>query len=184
MDKRGRGRPRDSRPGGRRYIPFITNSCGHGTNAFSAPVLTGINGQLCYPTLFAKNAERMGHGASLVLSHPFRKERGKDGARSFLCAIPPFPQRTRKGWGTEFPLCYPTLFAKNAERMGHGASFVLSHPFRKERGKDGARSFLCAIPPFPQRTRKGWGTELPLCYPTLSAKNAERMGHGVSLHYP
>jgi len=31
MDKRGRGRPRYSRPGGQRYIPAITESCGHGT---------------------------------------------------------------------------------------------------------------------------------------------------------
>ena len=31
MDKRGRGRPRYSRPGGRRYIPVITYSYGRGT---------------------------------------------------------------------------------------------------------------------------------------------------------
>ncbi len=31
MNKRGRGRPHYSRPGGQRYIPAITKSCGHGT---------------------------------------------------------------------------------------------------------------------------------------------------------
>jgi hypothetical protein len=32
MDKRGRGRPRYSRPGGRRYIHTITKSRDHGTS--------------------------------------------------------------------------------------------------------------------------------------------------------
>ena len=35
MRKRGRGRPRYSRPGGRRYIHVITKSSGHGTSARS-----------------------------------------------------------------------------------------------------------------------------------------------------
>jgi|GEM_PF-7123828 len=34
MDKRGRGRPHYSRSGDRRYIPVITESCGHVTRAY------------------------------------------------------------------------------------------------------------------------------------------------------
>ena len=36
MDKRGRGRPRYSRPGGRRYIHAITKTRGHGTSTFAS----------------------------------------------------------------------------------------------------------------------------------------------------
>jgi hypothetical protein len=32
LERRGRGRPRYSRPGGRRYTPMITTSNGHGTS--------------------------------------------------------------------------------------------------------------------------------------------------------
>src|SRR3984885_15704522 len=46
---------------------------------------------------------------SIVVSHPFRKEGGKNGAPAFISdrvirvghsCFPPFPQRTRKEWGT------------------------------------------------------------------------------------
>ena len=51
MDKRGRGRPRYSRPGGRRYIHAITKTRGHGTSEMSphladAPPLRG-NHSIC-----------------------------------------------------------------------------------------------------------------------------------------
>ena len=51
MDKRGRGRPRYSRPGGRRNIPDLTNSSGHDTSclltrARFAPTLEIMDVQL------------------------------------------------------------------------------------------------------------------------------------------
>jgi hypothetical protein len=69
----------------------------------------GRNGLLCYPTHFTKNVKWMGHGKwyinkrsetysvfgagvyspkwTVVLSHPFRKERGKDGAPDILLTL-------------------------------------------------------------------------------------------------
>jgi hypothetical protein len=47
-----------------------------------------------------------------MLSHPFRKERGLDGAPGNM-------RRMKRRSGLVF--CYPTLAAKSAARMGHPA---------------------------------------------------------------
>ncbi len=188
-----------------------------------------------------------------------------------VCAVPPFSQSARKGWGTRHPattplhgadaryslawgLCCPTLFAECAKMMGapgtrhpattplHGADaryslawglccptlfaecakmmgapapapgyhaiawsrrslfarlgFVLSHPFRRVREKDGAPGTrlprhcmeqtlairspgVCAAPPFSQSARKGWGTRHPATTPLHGADARYSLAWGL-----
>ncbi len=68
-------------------------------------------------------SERMNFAhEGFVVSHPFHKKRGKDGARAAFCRH----ASAMKDW--------------TSERMNFAhEGFVVSHPFRKKRGKDGAR---------------------------------------------
>jgi len=70
--------------------------------------------------------------------------------------FPPFPHKTRKGWGTHFRgrerVGVPPELAKSSGRTGGSAE-----PMGWYRG----------FPPFPHKTRKGWGTHF---------KDRERVG--------
>ena len=134
------------------------------------------------------------------VSHPFRKERGKSGAPGALrCAreilhglasaqddgwVGRLARRyraTRALWGPAswLRVSSPTLSAKNAERVGHPALYVVRarsfadlRPLRMTVGVGGWRAgtvlrVLCG-------DRRCW---LRVSSPTLSAKNAERVGH-------
>src|SRR5579859_4537517 len=62
--------------------------------------------------------------------------------------------RTRAG---QVQICYPTLSASAAERMGHPGFFGNDRPEKQGQGQElDKRRFV--IPPFPQVRRKGWGT--------------------------
>jgi len=93
-------------------------------------------------------------GKQATASHPFRKERGMDGA----------PSGNDKG--KQATASHPFRKERGMDGAPSGndkrKQATASHPFRKERGMDGAPSAMDGapgIPPIPQRTRYGWGTQ-------------------------
>ena len=102
---------------------------------------------------------------------------------------------------------FPALSAQNMKRAGPPSvtrgpmrcDILASHAFCRERGKEGAPSFISDLaipvghsrfPPFPQTTPKEWSTViyvwstiscLAFLFPTLSAKNADKDGPPIIL---
>jgi hypothetical protein len=104
-----------------------------------------------------------------------------DPARKSCHPIPPFPHKTRKGWGTLTVFCCRNKSGRLASlaRPGRFAGWRLdARRIGKAGGDrqlatiDPARKSCHPIPPFPHRTRKGWGTLTVFCCRNKSGRLA------------
>jgi hypothetical protein len=171
--RRSRGKSREA--GGVCRLPPLRRetktSQGWGTRRLSVPTHSAKSAELMGTGIFGRPRQVRsglidsqvpkceGPGApAVVVTHPFREERGLDGERSVLvshpshrnrnvarwgtrsCRHPPIPQRTRNGWGT--------------------------------------RGLL--DPPFRDEAAQGWGTRTRL-YSTPRSPSARDLGHPLFL---